>query len=185
MWIMILGLALFLGIHLVPVFPNMRARLVQRLGANRYRGIVSIFSAIGFALIIIGYRLRPEPEQLFAPVMAARAAAPWLVSIAFVLFASANMPAHIRRALRHPMLIGLMLWSGVHLLANGDVAGTILFGSFLAYSIVDLVSVVARGAVKEFVPQWKFDAIAVVSGLVLAYLTMRFHPTIFGTGSVI
>ena len=59
MWIMLLGLALFLGIHLVPVFPNMRAGLVQRLGANRYRGIFSIFSAIGLALIIIGYRLRP------------------------------------------------------------------------------------------------------------------------------
>ena len=85
MWIMLLGLALFLGIHLVPVFPNMRASLLQRLGANRYRGIFSIFSAIGFALIIIGYLLRPEPEQLFAPVMASVAIA-GLIAFFFTLF---------------------------------------------------------------------------------------------------
>jgi uncharacterized membrane protein len=185
MWIMILGLILFLGIHLVPVFPNLRESLAQRLGDRGYRGVFSIISAIGLVLIVVGYSIRPERAQLFTPFSGARSAAPWLVSVAFVLFAAANMPAHIRRAMHHPMLIGLMLWSGVHLLANGDVAGTILFGSFFAYSVVDLFSVIARGAVKNFVPQAKFDAIAIVSGLVLAYLTMRFHPAVFGTGPVI
>jgi uncharacterized membrane protein len=106
------------------------------------------------------------------------------VTLAFVLFAAANMRTHIRRTLRHPMLLGLMLWSGVHLLANGDLTGTILFGSFLAYSVVDLVSATQRGAVKLFVPTWKHDVIAVVGGLVLAYLTIRFHPSVFGTGPV-
>jgi uncharacterized membrane protein len=185
MWIMIVGLVLFLGIHLVPVFPGLRASLVQSVGDKGYRGVFSIVSAVGLVLVIAGYWVRPAREQLFAPVMEARAAAPWLVTIAFVLFAAANMPGHIRRAVRHPMLIGLLLWSGVHLLANGDLAGTILFGSFLVYSIVDLLSVIARGAVKEFVPQGKFDAMAIVGGLVLAFLTMRFHPMLFGTGSVI
>jgi uncharacterized membrane protein len=129
--------------------------------------------------------MRPERVQLFAPSPDARMLAPWLVSAAFVLFAAANMPTHIRRAVRHPMLIGLMLWSGVHLLANGDLAGTILFGSFLTYSIVDLVSAIARRTGKAFVPQWKFDAMAVGGGLVLAYLTMYFHAAVFGTAPVI
>jgi uncharacterized membrane protein len=78
-----------------------------------------------------------------------------------------------------------MLWSGVHLLANGDLAGTILFGSFLAYSIVDLVSAIARRSGKAFVPQWKFDAMALVGGLLLAYLTMHFHARLFGTAPVV
>jgi uncharacterized membrane protein len=106
------------------------------------------------------------------------------VTIAFVLFAAANLRTHIRRTLGHPMLLGLMLWSGVHLLANGDRAGTILFGSFLAYSIVALVSSISRGAKKPFVPTLKHDVIAIVSGLVLAYLTIHFHPAVFGTGPV-
>jgi uncharacterized membrane protein len=184
MWIMILGLVLFLGIHLLPVFPALRNRLVARLGAKRYRDLFSIVAAVGLVLIIAGYWMRPERVQLFAPFEGARTLAPWLVSAAFVLFAAANMPAHIRRALRHPMLIGLMLWSGVHLFANGDLAGTILFASFLAYSIVDLVSAIARGAVKVFVPQWKFDAMALVGGLLVAYLTMHVHPSLFGTAPV-
>ena len=185
MWIMVAGLVLFLGIHLVPVLPAVRNQLVLRLGDKRYRAVFSIVAAIGLVLIVAGYWMRPDRVQLFTPSAGARTLAPWLVAAAFVLFAAANMPAHIRRAVRHPMLIGLMLWSGVHLFANGDLVGTILFGSFLAYAALDLVSATARGAVKSFVPQWKFDAIAVGAGLVIAYVTMHFHAAFFGTAPVI
>jgi uncharacterized membrane protein len=184
MAVMIVGLILFIGVHLVPVSQQLRARLVARLGDKAYRGLFAAVSGIGLVLIVAGYHLRPEPVQLFAPSAPARNAAPIVVTIAFVLFAAANMRTHIRRALRHPMLIGLMLWSGVHLLANGDVTGTILFGSFFAYSIVALISAIQRNAVKVFVAAWKYDAMAVVGGLVLAYVTMRVHPFLFGTGSV-
>ena len=182
---MIAGLVLFLGIHLVPVVPPLRDRLVLRMGDTRYRAVFSVIAALGLVLIIAGYWMRPERIQLFTPWAGARAAAPWLVTVAFVLFAAANMPAHIRRAVHHPMLIGLLLWSGVHLLANGDLTGTILFGSFLVYSVVDLVSAVGRGAVKTFVPHWKFDAMALGGGVLIAYLTMHVHAGLFGTAPVI
>jgi uncharacterized membrane protein len=35
------------------------------------------------------------------------------------------------------MLLGVLLWSFVHLLANGDLRGTILFGAFFAYGVVE------------------------------------------------
>jgi uncharacterized membrane protein len=72
----------------------------------------------------------------------------------------------------------------VHLFANGDRAGTILFGSFFAYSIVALVSAIRRHAVKPFEPSWKFDAIAVTAGVAAAYLTIRLHPALFGTSAI-
>lgn len=184
MAVMIAGLVLFLGIHLVPVSQPLRTRLVARLGAKPYRAFFSVVAGLGLVLIIAGYWMRPDRVQLFAPFAAARAAAPALVTIAFVLFAAANMKTHIRRIVRHPMLIGLMLWSGVHLLANGDLAGTILFGSFFAYSVVALVSAIARGSVKVFVPTLKHDVMAVAGGVILSYLTIRFHAVIFGTGPV-
>lgn len=184
MLIMIAGLVLFIGIHLVPVAQPLRARLVVSLGDGAYRGLFALIAAVGLVLIIAGYHLRPDRVQLFSPSLAARAAAPVLVTIAFVLFAAANMKTHIRAWLRHPMLLGLMLWSGVHLLANGDLAGTILFGSFFAYSLIALVSAIARGAVKPLVADWKHDLMAVGGGLLLSYLTIRFHPAIFGTGPV-
>jgi uncharacterized membrane protein len=178
---MIAGLVLFLGIHFVPTVPRLRAALALRMGENAYRGVFSLISAAGLVLIIAGYWMAPNGVPLFAPVHAARAAAPVVVTLAFILLAAANMRTHIRRAVRHPMLIGVMLWSGVHLLSNGDLTGTILFASVFAWSVIDLTSVVQRGAVKPFVPTWKHDAIAVIAGLALAYLTMRYHSAIFNT----
>ena len=182
MTMMIAGLVLFLGLHLVPTVPAFRGALFAKLGPNPYRALFALGSALGLVLIVAGYWHRPPRVQLFEPYRAARAVAPLLVTLAFVLFASANMKAQIRKTLQHPMLLGLLLWSGVHLFANGDLAGTILFGSFFAYSIVALVSAIQRHAVKPFEPSWKFDAIAVTAGGAAAYLTIRFHPTLFGTG---
>ena len=184
MTVMIAGLVLFIGIHLVPVAQPLRTRLVLRFGDLPYRGLFAAIAGIGLVLIIAGYHYRPDRVQLFEPIAGVRAAAPLLVTIAFVLFAVANMKAHLRRIVRHPMLLGLMLWSGVHLLSNGDLAGTILFGSFFAYSVIALASAISRNAVKVFVPDWKHDLMAVAGGVVLAYLTIRFHPAIFGTGPV-
>ena len=78
------------------------------------------------------------------------------------------------------MLLGLLLWSTVHLLANGDRTGTVLFGAFLAWAIVDLVSAVGRGAVKSFVPSARHDLIAVTGGTAVALVVMTFHRILFG-----
>ena len=185
MTVMVLGLVLFIGIHLVPALPALRTRLVARLGEGPYKGLFALVSAAGLVLIVVGWPGSPVRAQLFAPISAARAAAPLIVSVAFVMFAAANMKTHIRARLRHPMLIGLLLWSGVHLLANGDLAGTVLFGSFAVYSLVAIASAESRGTVKPVAPVWKHDAIAIVAGLLVAYLVMRFHPQIFGTSPVI
>ena len=184
MLLLIAGLVLFLGLHLVPAMPPLRDALVARLGANGYKGAFSLVSLGGLALIVAGYvRSSPGP-QLFPPLPLAVALAPYAMAVAFILFAAANMPTHIRATLKHPMLIGLLIWSGVHLLANGDARGTLLFGAFLAYGIVDLVSAIARGAVKTFEPQWRADVIAVVVGIVIALAVMTFHRVFFGLAVV-
>ena len=185
MTLMMAGLVLFIGMHLVPVAQGLRTKLAARLGDKGYRGLFSAVAAVGLILIVVGYHLRPDRVQLFAPFAPARSAAPLAVTLAFVLFAAANMRGHVRSALKHPMLLGLLIWSLVHLLANGDLTGTVLFGSFLAYSVVGLVSAIRRHAVKAFVPAWKYDVMAVVGGLALAYVTMRVHPALFGTGPVV
>jgi uncharacterized membrane protein len=97
-----------------------------------------------------------------------------------VLLAAANMRGHIRRVLRHPMLIAVLIWSSVHCLANGDLRGTILFGAFFAYAVVDLISAIARGAVKTFVPVPRHDVIAIVAGVLVAVAMMAVHHWLFG-----
>lgn len=180
MALLILGLALFLGIHLVPAVPPLRARWVAASGADKYKAVFSIVSAAGLVLIVIGYMQAPRGDLLFPPSPAARAIAPLAMVASFILLAAANMSTHIRATLRHPMLIGVGIWAGVHLLANGDARGTLLFGSFLAYVLIDLASAIGRHAVKPFVPAARYDAMAVVGGILLAALVMLFHRMLFG-----
>jgi uncharacterized membrane protein len=100
--------------------------------------------------------------------------------VAFILLASSHSPSHIRAAVKHPMLCGVIIWSLVHLFANGDTRGTVLFGALLAYAIVDLVSAVRRHAVATFEPRTRADVISVVAGTVAALLLMTFHRVLFG-----
>jgi len=180
MALLITGLALFLGVHLLPTVPALRAGLLARWGEQRYKGIYSLASALGLALIVAGYAFSDDRTRVFDAVPAARAIAPFAMAVSFVLFAAANMRGHLRSLLKHPMLLGLLIWSGVHLMANGDRTGTVLFGAFFAYAIVDLVSAVARGAVKQFQPVVKHDVIAVVAGIAVALAVMSFHRVLFG-----
>jgi uncharacterized membrane protein len=184
MRLLLAGLALFLGIHLLPMLPSLRATLVARWGEQRYKGVFSLTSAAGFVLIVAGYAAAADGARLFAPFPVARAIAPFAMVASFILFAAANMRGHLRRIVRHPMLLGLLLWASVHLLANGDRTGTVLFGAFLAYAIVDLVSVIRRGAVKDFVPVPKHDLIAVAGGAAVALAVMIFHRILFGVAVV-
>jgi uncharacterized membrane protein len=180
MEILTLGLALFLGVHLVPVIPLMRRGFLGTLGEKGYKLGFSLLSFIGLVLIVIGYGRAPAEPRLFNPVVGAIHAAPLVMAISFVLLAAANMKTRIRQTLRHPMLIGVGLWALTHFLANGHLKAALLFGSFLVYVVIDLVSATARGAVKSFTPVPKQDYIAIGSGVVLAFLVMTFHRLIFG-----
>jgi uncharacterized membrane protein len=184
MTLLVTGLALFLGVHLVPVLPPIREALAARLGANGYRGAFTLVSLAGLVLIVIGYRAAGPGARLFAPIPAAIAIAPYAMALSFVLLAAANMRTHIRKTLRHPMLLGVILWAGVHLCANGDTRGTVLFGAFLAWALVDLASAISRHAVKAFEPAARQDVIAIVAGVGLALLVMTFHRTLFGVAAV-
>jgi len=180
MTLLIAGLALFIGAHLLPAVPALRNAVTVRLTEQRYKGLFSLVSAIGIVLIVVGYGRAPREPQLFAPSATAIAVAPFAVTVALVLFAAANMPTHIRRTLRHPMLLGLLVWATVHLLANGELRATVLFGSFVGYALVDLASALYRHAVKPVVPQAKFDVIAIGAGVVIALAFMTFHRSLFG-----
>jgi uncharacterized membrane protein len=56
----------------------------------------------------------------------------------------------------------------------------VLFGAFFAYGVVDLLSAVARGAVKTFEPIVRHDVIAIVGGIVVALVVMGLHRWLFG-----
>lgn len=184
MTLFIVGLALFFGIHLVPTLPALRARWAGAVGEERYKRTFSLVAAAGLVLTVVGYAIAPPGAPLFTPSPTAKSAAPLAMVVSFVLLASANMRTHIRARLRHPMLLGIIIWSTVHLLANGDAKGALLFGAFLCYAVIDLASALGRGAVKPVVPTARHDLMAVVGGVLAAVVVMWLHRMLFGVPAV-
>lgn len=145
---LVLGLLTFFLVHLVPTQPDLRRGLVERLGPGAYKAVISAVSLIGLILIIIGFgKLQVMPgknPELWTPPVWARHIAFLLMLPAMILFVAAEVPSHLRAAVKHPMLAGIKIWAAAHLLANGDLASVLLFGSFLAYGIYDRISVKQR-----------------------------------------
>lgn len=183
MWVLILGLIVFFAIHSVRmVAGDFRA---TQLDANprRWKGIYSLLSAVGLGLIIWGWVLfRPEAPQMFEPPTWGRHLAMLLVWIAFVVLAAAEMPAgRIKYWVKHPMLLGVMLWALAHLLANGDLASLLLFGSFLIYALVNRVAVIGRGDPAPAILRSRSDLIALIAGTVLyGIVVVWLHGWLFG-----
>jgi uncharacterized membrane protein len=182
--LLVAGLLLFFLPHLLPMFAGLRGAFAARWGERGYRLGFSLVSAAGLALIVFGYAYADRGPQLFAPLDGARAVAPYAIAIAFILFATSHAPSHLRATVKHPQLLGLLIWSGVHLAANGDLRGTLLFGAFLAYAAIDLVSVLQRGAAASFAPRIRADLISVIAGIAGALLAMVFHRVLFGPAVV-
>lgn len=184
MVLIVLGMVLFIGIHLVPLNQGLRERLQQRFGALGYLALFSILSLAGLAIAVIGFR-GAEFEPLWSPPAFARALTMAMMPLAFILLVAAYLPTHLRRLLRHPMLLGLVVWSAVHLLANGDLASTIIFASLLLYALIDMVLSRPRDSlVPKGQPRWLFDLVAVVIGILVYAGAMHAHQWFAGVALI-
>ena len=140
MTVLILGLILFLGPHSVRIVAEpWRTQMLHRLGEKPWKGLYSLVSLIGFALIIWGYGLaRYDLVVLWQPPVAMRHIASLLTLASFILLTAAYVPGNsIKARLRHPMILGVKLWAFAHLLANGMAADLVLFGAFLLWAVLD------------------------------------------------
>ena len=149
MTVLILGLLLFLGAHSVRIFAEpWRTAQVARLGEQRWKALFGVVSLAGLALIVWGYGMaRQDPLWLWQPPFWMRHLTSLLALPAFVLLAAAYAPPNrLRAAIGHPMVVGVKLWAFAHLLSNGQLADLLLFGSFLAWAILDFRAARRRDA---------------------------------------
>jgi len=139
MMYLIAGLVLFLGVHSTRIFANdWRNQTLTRMGEKPFKGVYSLLSLTGFVLLVWGYgQARQQGVMLWNPPTATRHLAALLTLVSFVLLAAAYVPGNqIKAKLHHPMVLGTKVWALAHLLANGSLADTVLFASFLVWSVV-------------------------------------------------
>ena len=122
----------------------------------------------------------------------------WAKHVAFLLMIPASVflvaayvPSRIRSSLKHPMLVAIKIWALAHVIANGDLAGVVLFSSFLLYAIYDRISLKRRpdgagmGPLGSARGGLSGDIAAVVGGLVFyAFMLLWGHPNLIGKALV-
>jgi uncharacterized membrane protein len=187
---LILGLLLFLGAHSVRIVADdWRSRQIARMGPLKWKGLYALVSLLGLILIVVGYgTARQHPVVVWVPPAGMAYLAALLTLPAFILLTAAEVPRNaIKARLHHPMVLGVKLWAFAHLLANGTLAGLILFGAFLLWAIVDFRSAQRRQpAPKKAIAQTtKGTVLAVVIGVVVwAVFALFLHEWLIGVAPI-
>ena len=138
MKLLVSGLVLFLGIHSIRMLaPGWRERCVARIGLLPWKGLYSVLSLLGLALIVVGFgQARQTPLAAWLLPAGLRHLNALFTLAAFVLIAAAYVPRnHFRTWLGHPMLAGVALWALGHLLATRFLHDVLLFGTFLVWAL--------------------------------------------------
>ena len=188
MLLFIIGLILFLGIHSLQLAaPGLRRSIIESRGEGAFKGIYSLISIAGFVLLLYGYGLyREDAPQWFAPIGWARGLSHLAIPVSLVLVVASQFPAgYIKRTVRHPMLLGVIIWGLVHLANNGDAASAILFGAFAIWAIIDFVSAMGRpSSPPAQVKVWP-DIVSIAIAVVLTWALIAFaHEWLFGVAIV-
>lgn len=187
MGLLILGLVIFLGVHSTRIVTDgWRTAMMARLGQATWKGLYALLSAVGLGLVVWGFSLaRKQPVEMWWPPSFMRHVAWLLTLVAFVLLAAAYVPRNaIKARLHHPMVLAVAVWAAAHLLANGNVAHGVLFGSFLLWSLLSFRA--ARGrdrAAQTTYPAgtaWGTAATVVVGGAVWALFAFWAHGVLMG-----
>jgi uncharacterized membrane protein len=188
MTLLITGIILFLGLHLVRVVaPGFRQSMITSLGESGWKMGYSVVSILTLVLLIYGFgQARQVTGMLYNPPVWMAHIAIALMLIAVICLVASLLPAgHIAVKTKHPMVLSVKIWALSHLLANGETSSVLLFGAFLAWGVILRISLKRRqragdGALRPFVSA-KYDFYSVIIGVVAwALITFKLHALLIG-----
>lgn len=166
--------AAFLALHLIVSGTRLRDVITAAIGERTYLGLFSLASFGLIVWLVIAYnraQLGNDPQiydlgegvrHLGIPVVALAfllgvqgllMANPTRVQIGSVALDAGNVNG-VLRITRHPFLWGVALWSGFHLVANGDEASLVFFGSFFVLALLGTISIDAKRR-RKLGPAWQ------------------------------
>ena len=166
-----LAFLVFLAAHVVPAVYGLRQRMIDLAGRRNY---LVLYSALSAALLlwVIWAAQRAPYVELWPPAPWRHAVPLVIMPLALALFGAAiarpnplsitfrraHRPTEIAGVLtitRHPILWAFLLWSGSHLVANGDLVAVILFGSLTLFSVQGMFALDRRARRKLGEAEWR------------------------------
>ncbi len=186
MLLLIVGLILFLGLHLIRTFaPGFRAAMVARLGVVGWKVLHGVCAVMSVSLVAYGYHVAPVINVWFPP-LGMNHLTVTLMLLATICIMAGLLPAgQIVAKTKHPMVLAIKIWALSHLLSNGDLRSIILFAAFLAWGVILRISYKRRDRAGETAPRAfvsvKYDLYAVILGVaVWAAITFKLHEILIG-----
>ncbi len=189
--------AVFLITHRVPTIPPLRTWLVDVIGG---RGFLIAYSAL--SLSVLSWLIVAAGR---APFIEVWAVAPWqywvpnliMPAVCFIIAFSIGAPNPLSFGggqpdtfdpdrpgfagiTRHGLLWALALWSGAHVVPNGNLAHVILFGSFLVFSLYGMQIIDRRRQRQMGMEQWQSLARATSLWPFQSLITKRWRPSLSG-----
>jgi uncharacterized membrane protein len=170
MELLIAGCAGFLLIHLGISGTPLRGVAQNMLGEGGYLGVYSVLSLAALILMIYGYNQVPHAEFIWYPSAIAYKFTKVLVLLALLLLVMGSLVKNptavasedaldneisgMLKVTRHPVQWAILLFAIGHIIANGDVASLLMFGTLATLSLLGMFSMDARRR-KEEDPRWQ------------------------------
>ena len=147
--IVVVLLLLFASSHMLLSSRTIRARLIVRLGDERFRAAYSVIALVFFAPLVYYYLTHRHAGPLLWSVPDSGAVEFLLVLanvVGFVLLvagvmpprpgSAADTPRGAHRITRHPVFMGLGIWALAHVIANGHASDVAFFGGMVVFVLV-------------------------------------------------
>lgn len=154
----------FLAIHLLIAGTRVRDAITGTIGERAYLGLFSLVSLVVIAWLAMSYTAAQASagNRLLYDLGHVRDLGIPVIAIAFLLgvpgllmpnpttvmqegaASKADTVKGVLRITRHPFLWSVAIWSAFHLVANGNLASVIFFGTFLVLALFGTVSIDAK-----------------------------------------
>lgn len=180
---LITGMLIFYGVHLLSYTP-LKGALQGRLGEKGYKGLFSLVALAGLGIMIWGFILTgsgPDAARIvYNPPDWGYNVVPFFVLAGLICLAVSHLRGRLRRWLKNPMSIGIALWAGGHLFANGNLGEVLFFGGFLAFALLDIIVSTMRGKKPDYELKPRHDITGPIAGVILFAVILYLHPYLFG-----
>jgi uncharacterized membrane protein len=168
---LLLAAAFLIASHYGISSTPLRRWLVDRLGERAYLALYSVIALVAIVWLSIAYARAPDVELWpFAPWMAL---VPLLLMPVALIFLGAGVSTPnptavgapdmldpedaargILRITRHPVMWAIALFAFSHMVANGDLASLIFFGTFAALALIGTL-LLDRKYAARLGPDWQ------------------------------
>lgn len=211
---------LFFLTHSIPVRPGIKSRITTKVGTRGFAIGYSVLSLCALSLLVWSAAEAPY-VQLWPQMMWHRQVVHiGMLGVCLIVAFSVGRPnpfsfggannstfdpkrSGIVRLSRHPILLVLVVWAGLHLLPNGDLAHVLLFGVLGSFAIAgrglinrrkrremgsekwnSLNKSVAAAPMAHAPQSWRATVLRFAAGILLFVALIALHPVLIGVSAI-